>query len=66
LGLRGPGHHLDHITSVKEGYTLRLPAEQVAAPSNLQILPAAENLTKGDRFGHGVISGVCYVMYIAC
>lgn len=39
--------HLDHRMPIIEGFLQGIPAEQIAAKENLQILPAFDNLSKG-------------------
>jgi hypothetical protein len=40
------GYQLDHIMSIKEGFTRNIPPEQMATLDNLQMLPWKENRTK--------------------
>lgn len=50
---RGPvesgGWHLDHIVSIRSGFDRGLKPEEVAALSNLRMIPAIENIKKGPR-----------------
>lgn len=50
---RGPvdqgGWHLDHIVSVRTGFERGTPPEEIAHISNLQMLPAIDNIRKGPR-----------------
>jgi hypothetical protein len=65
LGLRGKEFHLDHVTSVWQGYQSRLYPEMVAAPSNLQMLSAADNISKG--VGLPVVRSLsCSLVRISC
>ena len=41
--------HLDHKMPIIEGFLQGIPAEQIAAKENLQILPAFDNISKGRR-----------------
>lgn len=41
------GWHIDHITSIWDGFNRGIPAEIIAHPSNLRILEAHKNLKKG-------------------
>jgi hypothetical protein len=41
--------HLDHRMPIIEGFLQGIPAEQIAAKENLQILPAFDNISKGRR-----------------
>jgi hypothetical protein len=67
-GLRGSLYHLDHMTSVRQGYAMRLLPEYIAAPSNLRMLPAWQNLQEGARLGMtlGARPLACSVVRIAC
>jgi len=38
---------LDHIISIKKGFTENIPAEEIGDISNLEMLPWEENITKG-------------------
>lgn len=42
-------YHLDHKMPIIDGFLQGIPAEQIAAKENLQILPAFDNLSKGKR-----------------
>ena len=42
-------YHLDHRMPIIEGFLQGIPAEQIAAKENLQILPAFDNISKGGR-----------------
>jgi hypothetical protein len=57
---------LDHITSVKLGYDLRLYPEMIAAPTNLQILPALKNIMKGVGSPPAVRPLICSFARIGC
>lgn len=46
---RGDEYHLDHIISILDGFLLNLSEEEIAHPSNLQIISALENKRKGSR-----------------
>ncbi len=43
---RGNHWHLDHIVSIATGFINSIPAETIAAPSNLRIISAKENMSK--------------------
>lgn len=43
------GYQLDHIMSIAEGYERGLAPEYIARRENLQMLPAAENKSKGRK-----------------
>ena len=47
-GVEG-GYQLDHIFPINEGYKQGIPAEQIAATENLQMLAWKENRLKGDK-----------------
>jgi len=44
-------HQIDHIVSVREGFEKGIPVEDIADPSNLQILPWLDNIRKYDGKG---------------
>ena len=49
IGITTPrGHHLDHRFSCAAGYHCHVPPEVLAHPFNLEVLPAAQNLSKHD------------------
>jgi hypothetical protein len=65
LGVRGKDFHLDHITSVWQGWQARIYPEMIAAPGNLQILTALENIRKG--VGPPVVKPLtCSLVRVAC
>lgn len=43
-------YHLDHKMPIIEGFLQGIPAEQIAAKENLQILPAFDNISKGRSY----------------
>jgi hypothetical protein len=46
-------YHLDHIVSVRYGFDNGIPPEQLAAVSNLQVIPWLDNVVKRDKIvGH--------------
>jgi len=47
---RGKDYHLDHIYPVIKGFENNIAPEIIADPSNLQILPAKENIKKRDIY----------------
>lgn len=47
-GVKG-GYHLDHIFPVSLGYELGMSPEDLADPSNLQMLPWRDNVVKGNK-----------------
>lgn len=47
-GITG-AYHLDHIIPISKGFELGLKPEEVAAVSNLQMLPWNENVKKGGK-----------------
>lgn len=46
---RGKDFHLDHIVSIMCGFSQKIPYEEIAAPSNLRIIPALDNTKKGIK-----------------
>jgi hypothetical protein len=46
---RGKDFHLDHIVSILCGFSQNIPPEEIAAPSNLRIIPAIDNIKKGIK-----------------
>lgn len=42
-------YHLDHKMPIIEGFLQGIPAEQIAAKENLQILRAFDNISKGRK-----------------
>ena len=46
---RGKDFHLDHIVSIMCGFLQNTPHEEIAAPSNLRIIPALDNIKKGIK-----------------
>ena len=53
--MRGPANHLDHETSVRMGYEMHIPPAEIAAPKNLRIIPAPQNLSEGARLSPTVM-----------
>jgi hypothetical protein len=53
--LRGPANHLDHELSVRQGYEMHIPPAVIAAPQNLRIIPAPQNLSEGARLSPAVM-----------
>jgi hypothetical protein len=53
--MRGPANHLDHETSVRNGYEMHIPPAEIAAPKNLRIIPAPQNLSEGARLSPAVM-----------
>ena len=47
--LRGHGFDLDHASPVKCGFVYRLPPAEVAAASNLRMIPSSQNRSEGAR-----------------
>lgn len=45
---RGQGWHLDHVVSIRAAFLAGWPVEKCAHFTNLQMLPAMENLRKGN------------------
>jgi hypothetical protein len=48
ITLRGAEYHLDHAVSIAAAFKAGWTPEQCADVSNLQVLPRAENMRKGD------------------
>lgn len=46
---RGKDFHLDHIFSIMCGFLQNIPPKEIAAPSNLRIISAPENIKKGIK-----------------
>lgn len=46
---RGSLYHLDHIYSIKEGYTKKVKPAEIASRHNLRLIDRHSNLSKGDR-----------------
>ena len=46
---RGKDFHLDHIVSIMYGFLQNISPEEIAAPSNLRIIPALDNIKKGIK-----------------
>lgn len=44
-------HHIDHIVSVREGFEKGIPVEDIADPTNLQVIPWLDNIRKYDGKG---------------
>lgn len=53
-GLRGPAWHLDHGMSVRQGYEMHIPPAVIAAPENLSIITAEQNLSAGAKLGQAL------------
>ena len=49
---RGKNFHLDHIVSIMCGFSQNIPYEEIAAPSNLRIIPALDNIKKGIKISN--------------
>jgi hypothetical protein len=49
---RGKDFHLDHIVSIMCGFSQNIPYEEIAAPSNLRIIPALDNIKKGIKISN--------------
>lgn len=49
-GIAG-AHHIDHIVSVREGFEKGIPVEDIADPTNLQVIPWLDNIRKYDGKG---------------
>jgi hypothetical protein len=48
IALRGPDFHLDHAVSIAAAFKAGWSPEQCADVANLQVLPRAENMRKGQ------------------
>lgn len=48
IELRGPDYHLDHAVSIAAAWEAGWTPEQCADVANLQVLPRAENMRKGQ------------------
>jgi hypothetical protein len=48
IALRGSDYHLDHAVSIAAAWEAGWSPEQCADVSNLQVLPRAENMRKGQ------------------
>lgn len=46
---RGKNYHLDHIYSVKEGFTNNIPIHIIASKHNIRIITAYDNISKSSR-----------------
>ncbi len=46
---RGENYHLDHKFSILDGFLSKVPPEEIANPSNLQIITSSENRIKGSK-----------------
>jgi hypothetical protein len=44
-------HHIDHIVSVREGFEKSIPVEDIADPTNLQVITWLDNIRKYDGKG---------------
>jgi hypothetical protein len=60
--MRGPASHLDHETSVRMGYEMYIPPAAIAAPQNLRIIPAPQNLSEGARLSSAVMHPAVYTL----
>lgn len=43
------GHHIDHRISIWYGFKNKIPPEEIAALSNLRIIPSKDNMLKGRK-----------------
>jgi len=50
-GVAAPGHDLDHIYSVRDGFENNVPEIEISAPPNIQVLPTRANIAKGRTSG---------------
>ena len=41
-------HHIDHMYSISQGFLNNVPPKTIGHFSNLQMLPAVKNITKGS------------------
>lgn len=48
IHLRGPQYHLDHIIPLSYGFTYNIPPQIIGSFFNLQVIPAKDNLSKGN------------------
>lgn len=49
-------YHVDHIFSVREGFTYSVPIELMSDIKNLQIVPWRENISKYSRSNYNLVS----------
>ena len=49
---RGKDFHLDHIVSIMCGFLQNISPEEIAAPSNLRIISALDNIKKGVKISN--------------
>jgi hypothetical protein len=48
-------HHIDHIMSVREGFTYSVPIEMMASIENLRVIPWQENISKYSKVDYNII-----------
>lgn len=63
IHLRGPKYHLDHIIPLSYGFTYNIPPQIIGSYFNLQVIPAKENLAKGNNLteeGEKLLSKIDY------
>ena len=48
-------YQVDHIMSVKEGFTYSVPIELIASVDNLRVIPWQENITKYSKVDYSIV-----------